>query len=75
MSCGIARVFIKTTLTKDSDFMSVDATETSFIPLRSWRQAQQSPTIRSMIGESVVEESAIDFLDRQHPTPVSPVTS
>jgi len=46
--------------------MSYDATETSFIPLSSWRPAQQSPAIRSRIGGMVVEESVIEFWDRQH---------
>jgi len=45
--------------------MSSDATETSFIPLRSWRRAQQPPAIRSRIGAVVVEESAIEFRERQ----------
>jgi len=42
-----------------SDFMGSDATETTFIPLRSWRRAQQSPAIRTRIGPVVVEESDI----------------
>jgi len=46
--------------------MSYDATETSFIPLRSRRRAQQSPAIRSRIGAMVVEESVIEFWDREH---------
>jgi len=66
-SSGVARVVpIKTTLTRVSDLMSSDATETSFIPLGSCRRAQQSPVIRFRIGEVVVEESAIEFGDRQH---------
>jgi len=68
-SPGIPRVSINTTLTRVSDFMSFDATETSFISLRSWGRAQHYPAIRSRIGAVVVEESAIEFLDRQHPTP------
>jgi len=48
--------------------MSSDATETSFIPLRSWRRAQQPPAIRSRIGAVVVEESAIEFWERQSTT-------
>jgi len=48
-----------------SDFMGSDATETSFIPLSSWRRAQQSPAIRFRIGAMVVEESVIEFWDRQ----------
>jgi len=47
-----------------SDFMGSDAKETSFIPLRSRRRAQQSPAIRPRIGEVVVEESALEFWDR-----------
>jgi len=62
---GIARVSIKTTLTRVSDFLSCDATETSFIPLRSRRRAQQPPAIGSRIGQPVVEESAIEVWDRQ----------
>jgi len=62
---GIARVPIKTTPTRVSDFMSFDATETSFIPLRSWRQYQQPPAIGSRIGQAGVEESAIEFWDPQ----------
>jgi len=64
-SSGSARVSIKTTLTRVSDFLSSDATETSFIPLRSWRRAQQSPAIRFRIGAVVVEGYAIEFWDRQ----------
>jgi len=48
-----------------SDFMGSDATETAFIPLRSCRQAQQFPTIRSRIGALVVEEAVIEFWDCQ----------
>jgi len=55
--------------------MSSDATETSFIPLHSWRRAQQPPAIGSRIGPAVVEESAIEFWDRQHLILFSPVTS
>jgi len=66
-SYGSARVSIKTTLTRVSDFLSSDATETSFIPLRSWRRAQRSPAIGFRIGAVVVEESAIEFWDRQSP--------
>jgi len=66
LSSRIARVLIKTTLTRVSDFLSSDATETSFIPLRSWRQAQQCPAIRFTIGAMVVEGSAIEFWDCQH---------
>jgi len=61
----MARVSIKTTLTRVSDFLSFDTTEISFIPLRSWRRAQQPPTIRLWIEAVVVEESAIGFWDCQ----------
>ena len=54
-------MFIKTTLIRVSELLSSDATETSFIPLHSWRRAQQSPAIGSRIGAVVVEESAIEF--------------
>jgi len=64
-SSGIARVPIKTTPRRVSDFMSFDATETFFIPPRSWRRAQHPPAIVSRIGLAVVEESAIEFWDRQ----------
>ena len=46
--------------------MSFDATERYLIPPRSWVQAQQPPAIRFRIGKLVVEESAIEFWDRQH---------
>jgi len=46
--------------------MGFDATETYLIPPRSWRQAQQPPAIGSRIGQPVVEESAIEFWDRQY---------
>jgi len=46
--------------------MSFDATETYLIPPRSWRRAQQPSAIRSRIGPAVMEESAIEFWDRQH---------
>jgi len=48
--------------------MSSDGTEMSFIPLRSWRRGQQSPAIRSRVGAVVVEESAIEFWERQSTT-------
>ena len=56
---------VKTTLTRVSDFLSIDATETYLIPLRSWRRAQQSPAIGSRIGPAVVEESDIELWERQ----------
>jgi len=46
--------------------MGFDATETSFIPLGSWRQDQQPPAIGSRIGQAVVEGSAIELWDRQY---------
>jgi len=52
------------TLTRVSDFLGFDATEMSFIPLRIWRRAQQSPAIRFRIGAVVVEGSAIGFWER-----------
>jgi len=55
----------KTTPTRVSDIMGFDATEPSSIPLRSWLRAQQSPAIGSRIGTAAVEESAIEFWDRQ----------
>ena len=61
---GIARVPVKTTPTMISDFRGFDATETSFIPLRSWRRAQQPTGIRFRIGVVAVERSAIEFWDR-----------
>ena len=45
--------------------MSSDVTETSFIPLRSYRRAQQPPAIGSRIGPAVVVGFAIEFWDRQ----------
>jgi len=64
-SSGIARVSIKTTLTRVSNFLSFDATEMSFIPLRSWHRAQQPPVIRFRFRGVAVEESAIEFWDHQ----------
>ena len=52
---------VKTTFTRVSDFLSIDATETYFIPLRSWRRAQQYPAIRLKIGAVVVGGSAMEF--------------
>ena len=46
--------------------MSFDATETYLIPPRSRRRAQQPSAIRFRIGRAVMEESAIEFWDRQH---------
>ena len=50
--------------------MGFDATETSFVPLRSWRRAQQPPAIGSRIGPAVVEESVIEYWDRQGTYPI-----
>jgi len=55
--------------------MSFDATKTSIILQCSSCRAQYSPAIGSRIGAVVVEQSAIEFLDRQHLTIFSPVTS
>jgi len=38
-----------------SEILGFDATETSFIPLRSWRRAQQPPANRIGIRQAVVE--------------------
>ena len=46
--------------------MGFDATETYLILPRSRRRAQQPSAIRSRIGPAVMEESAIEFWDRQH---------
>jgi len=35
------------------------------ISLSSWRRGQQPPVIRLRIGDVVVEESVIEFWDRQ----------
>jgi len=66
-SSGSARVLvpIKTTPIIGSDFMGSDATETSSIPLRSWRRAPQPAAIGSRIGAVVVEGSVIELWDRQ----------
>jgi len=58
-----------------SDFLSLDTTVTSIILLRSWRQAHQSPVIKTRIRGAVVEESTIEFRDHQNPTPFSLVAS
>ena len=62
-SWGSTRVLRKTTTIIVSDFISPDATETSFIPLSSWRQAQQYPAIWARIGAVVVVESVIEICD------------
>jgi len=45
--------------------MSSDATETYPIPPSSWCRAQQSPAIRSRIGQAVMAESALKVWDCQ----------
>jgi len=74
-SSGVASVPIKTTLTRVSNFMSSDVTETSCIPLGSCRQAQQSPAIRLWIGAVVVDTvryGASGPLKNAGPWPISP---
>jgi len=65
LSSGIARIHIKTTPTRVSDFLSFHATETSLIWLHSQRRTQQPPAIISRIGQTILEKSAIMFWDRQ----------
>ena len=55
----------------DSDFMSIDATATSFIPACSWRQDHQRPNDGFTIGGPVVEESAIEFRIGREKRPLS----
>jgi len=52
--------------------MSIDAPETYLIPSSSWHPAQGHPSNRFKIGAAVVEESAIEFWDRQHPLSAFP---
>jgi len=47
--------------------MSIDVTGTYLIPSCSWHLAQQRPSDRFKIGGAVVEESAIELWDCQHP--------
>jgi len=47
--------------------MSIDVTGTYLIPSSSWRPAQGRTGDRFKIGAAVVEESAIEFWDCQHP--------
>jgi len=47
--------------------MSIDATVMTFIPACSWRRAQSRLSDGFKIGLLVVEESALEFWDRQHP--------
>ena len=54
---------LKTTSPRVSDLLGLDVTETSLIPLGSWRRAQQPPAIRFSIGAVVVEGSAIEVMD------------
>jgi len=65
LSSGIARIHIKTTPTRVSDFLSFHATETSLIRLHNQRRTQQPPAIRSRIGQTILENSAIKFWDCQ----------
>jgi len=55
-----ARVTIETPSREVSEILNPDATGTSLIPLRSWRQAQQPPANRIGIRQAVVEQSAIE---------------
>ena len=52
--------------------MSINATGMYLIPAWSWRQAQRRPSDRFTIGLEVVEESVIEFWDRQHPLSAFP---
>jgi len=52
--------------------MSIDATGTYLIPSSSWHPAQGRPGDIFKIGAAVVEESAIEFWDRQHPLSAFP---
>ena len=54
----------KTTLRRVSDILRFDATETLFIPLRSWRRAQQPAATRFTIGVVVLEGSDIELRKR-----------
>jgi len=65
LSSGIARIHINTTPTGVSDFLSFHTTETSLIRLHSQRHTQQPPAIRSRIGQTILEKSAIKFWDCQ----------
>jgi len=53
-------VTIETPSREVSEILNFDATETSLIPLRSWRQAQQPTANRIGIHQVVVEQSAIE---------------
>ena len=57
----------KTPCRVNSSFMGIDAIETYLIPACSRRKAKRRPSDRSRIGSAVVEESAIESWDRQHP--------
>jgi len=64
---GIARISkVKTTLTRVSDFLSIDVTETYLRPPCSWHRAQKPSAIGSRIRSVVVEGSTIEFWDCQH---------
>jgi len=62
----------KTPCRVNSNFMSIDAIEPYLIPECSWRRAQGCPGNRSKIGSAVVEESAIESWDREHPLSAFP---
>jgi len=57
----------KTPCRVNSNFMSIDAIETYLILACSRRRAKRRPGVRSKVGSAVVEESAIESWDRQHP--------
>ena len=46
--------------TEDSEFLSIDATETYLTLLGSWRRAQQPPAKSIKIRPAVVELSAVE---------------
>jgi len=52
--------------------MSIDATGSYLIPSSSWHPAQGRPGDRFKIGAVVVEESAIEVWDGQHPLSAFP---
>jgi len=64
LSSGITRVPVKTTLTRVSDFLTLDGTDVYHIPLLSWRRAQPFLVNRIKICQAVVEKSA--FKSKAH---------
>jgi len=62
----MASMILDPPCTEDSKFLSFDVTGIYLIPLCSWRGVQHPHAIRSRIGLSVVEESAIELSDRRH---------